>query len=545
MEKFDFIGEVPNLYIKGNPQYRTRLGGCLCAIMMAFVISASGYFSREIWEKKNPLVNSVEVALTVPEEISWDKEDFEFIFTLRKINDYVIRPNVVRISSTLFTYSKEKGSYVQTPFALETCTESSFSASNLPLIANLGVAGKFLCLPKTEMSKGLGLFKNYGEDGFKMINIQFYPCTNSTSSSITCDTQENINTFLSNLYLTTYVLDLAVDTNNYANPTSKAFRNEFTTVSITSFTSFNIYHKPLYVISDIGFLFEQIHNIQKQKFDSSKFLYSSTPNPSGMFAELGIQLRGNKLSFFRKYLKIQDLMAQIGGIANLFLIIIKLLNSLPAHSDVKIYLFNKFFDLPDPNSVSLKAWLSKHKDIKVSSVNLKQKDHAPQNDLEEILTFKNQQIIKDNSVSHFVSKVNENENYSKLHVPQFELHTGMSASLKYLTSSTKTDFSKHVVEKTFREVQNNISIEAYLSMLRVVTKLKYFLLSNRENILFDNLGNPMVISDETQKRNSFTQYSDYLLNFSFYNKDKREFKPILGDDCKRKIEDIEELFHIA
>lgn len=241
----DFIGKTPNLYIKDKLKYKTRLGGFLCGLMVTFVLAASAYFSKEVWEKRNPIVNSVEMVLSTPQEILWDKEDFEFVFTLRNNNDYVLSPSVVRITPYLYTFSKLTGEYMETPISLEICSENSFTVSNLPLIHNLGVIDKAFCLPKSELSKGIGIYKNYGEDGFKMIHIQFFPCTNSTTLNVTCETQENIDVALSNLYLTTFLLDYAIDTNNYTiltqRPSGMSLLRSPRPVSLLSIYIINLY----------------------------------------------------------------------------------------------------------------------------------------------------------------------------------------------------------------------------------------------------------------------------------------------------------------
>lgn len=290
-------------------------------------------------------------------------------------------------------------------------------------------------------------------------------------------------------------------------------------------------------------MFEEVHEIQKQRFDSSKFLYSSSPNPNGGFADLGIQQRGSKQIYFRKYLKLQELMALIGGIANLFIIIIQLLNSLPANFDFKIYLFNKFYDLPSPTSHPMIAWLNKNKSVKLSSVELKSKAILHNLDL----SSGSKKVIKDNFFTKCIQssdgKATDSFPFRLKELGQrFKIHNSVWMSIKFLCLSSKSNFSKHIIEKSFGEIKKNLSIEAYFSLLRVVAKLKYFLLSGRENFLFDNLGDPLLIFDESPENNDFTKYSDYIANFSLVRPTKPNLDLLSQEKCKRKIDELEEIF---
>lgn len=290
MERYDFIGLKPSLQIKGNDHYKTPLGGFLCLSMLACTISASIYFGREVWEKNNPIVNSAELALSEPLEMKLDKVMLDFMFSISNDLGFITDPSIVNIYPTIYTYKKEKGGFYSIPFKVELCTLEDFDNSNLNLVSDLGVMGTYFCISKSEAEKGLGMFKTYGKEDFKIFNIQIFPCTNSTSSNITCQSSEVIQKTLGGVYLNAFFLDSTINTNNYTNPYSKVYRNEYTTISIDSFTNFLVIYKHLYLETDNGLLFKNIIQERSQNLTFQKILYPTSLEEKDCLSNLAFNL---------------------------------------------------------------------------------------------------------------------------------------------------------------------------------------------------------------------------------------------------------------
>ena len=58
ISKGDFLGSNPTISIRTCSNNQTIFGGLLSLLVVLGTISSAFYFGREIWEKKNAIVNS-------------------------------------------------------------------------------------------------------------------------------------------------------------------------------------------------------------------------------------------------------------------------------------------------------------------------------------------------------------------------------------------------------------------------------------------------------------------------------------------------------
>lgn len=551
MESYDFIGMRPSLRIREKDHYKTPLGGFLCLTMLACTISASIYFGREVWEKNNPIVNSAELALIEPIEMNLDKIMFDFMFSISNDVGFVTDPSIVNVHPTIYSYKKEKGGFYSIPFNVELCQIDDFDESNVNLVSDLGVMGTYYCIPKSEAAKGLGMYKTYGKEDFKIFNIQFFPCVNSTSSNITCKSSEEIQKALGGVYLNTFFLDSTINTNNYTNPYSKVFRNEYTTISIDSFTNFLVIYKHLYLETDNGLLFKNVIEERIPKFDLSKNYISNKPGRDGLFVEFSIQLGGTKIVYYRKYIKLQELMAQIGGIANLFMIIIYCLNYFPSKSSFKAYIVNTFFDFPGHNSPQMKLWQLSNKEqgtFKGLNLQLKPLKHPKYHILQPLGIDASNEINL--SVSKFMKqpsvvnsfKIEGDIPINASLMERYMIKLSLFQTLFFVCSSKK-NFSKLMISSGFEMIKEKLTIESLYSLFRAVIKLKYLLLSQSENQMFDNVGNPFITGVE-DKSSFYSEFCNYSSNFSFFESTKnRKLYMSSSNSGLRRIDVLQQIYN--
>lgn len=413
--------------------------------------------------------------------------------------------------------------------------------------------GTYFCIPKEEADKGLGIYKSFGQEDYKMFNIQLFPCQNSTSSSIICKPYEVIENALGGVYLSTFFLDSALNTNNYTNPYAKVIRNEFTTISISSFTNFNVFYKHLYLETDNGLLFKNVIEERIPKFDSSKSLISSKPGRDGLFVEFTIQLAATKVIYYRKYIKLQELMAQIGWIANLFLIIISCLNYYPSSSSFKAYIVNSFFDFPGKESTQMKNWQQVNKEaINLKGMNLQPRPLKDSQNHLQLLKDDSREAVNNNnrSVSKFTlqhSMVNsyqlegDNIGMKAKHKERYSIKLSLSQSF-FFACLPKKNFSKYMVNLGYEKVNSKLTIESLYGLFRAFMKLKYLLLSESENFMFDNVDNPFITGIE-DKMSLYSEFSQYISEFNFT--DSRKNKKLYSSNTDanlRKIDMLQQIF---
>lgn len=482
---FDVIARKPEFYIAGNKSDKSCFGAFLSIIIVICTFGTSIYFGREIWEKKNPIVNTSKVTEN-PEELVLDKNEFDFTFGMLINNKFTTDPTLFSLSSSVFM--KKEGEFINIPFKMEECRQDSLLDKNIQLYQE-GLFSSPINISDVSMNG------TFGQDGFRLINFQFFPCKNDTSN-IACKSQEEIDTLLSQAYFSVFASDHAVYTNNYTSPYQAQVFNDFVAISQNSFTGLTLFISPISVISDVGFLFSDLKDDTRFGINNLKILYSFKPNESGMFLELGFQLTNFKSVYYRKYLKLQELMAQIGGVANLFMIISSALNYLPSIYNFRIRLINLIFnfdkDMISPNYA---------KEASSASNLIKTEKDDP----------KNLRMTRDNAYNLKLSTFNNNFLNTKKKTDLKLKYSTLDGFLMCFYSKEK-NYLRIMSERGFKAIKYYLSLETLIKLSRDVSRMQYLSFSTCEQTLFSMLENPLLTneSENLPIKSEFEKYSDFL-----------------------------------
>ena len=149
--------------------------------------------------------------------------------------------------------------------------------------------------------------------------LQFYvrPCRNSTSNG-TCRSQADIDLIFNDGYFGSFRTTGVVDPGNYERPIQYNPMNFYTRVSLKTYVFIELSLQHNEIQTDSGFLMENI-NIMKGIAKSTE-RQSVTIDPVDMVFELLIRLDRTKRVFNRKYDKIQDVLANVGGVFNVLML---------------------------------------------------------------------------------------------------------------------------------------------------------------------------------------------------------------------------------
>jgi hypothetical protein len=290
---------------------------------------------QELWEKNNPSVNSSYELEENPSGVFVDFKNFDIFFGIRnRVSKLLyVDDQIYTVKASMYSYHKNETSsfFVSRDLKVEPCHENSFEqGSVMRKIDNKG--GWCLSRNQSLDLSQINVRGIFGKDNFQMIRIFFYECRNSTEASnlnsnnnsndnnnknLFCKDKQTIEEQLNTTSITLNAIDNFVRTSNYQNPTSQRIANYFFHVSKNSFSSFTLYLKHLDFVSDSGLILSDQQEIKSFKHDY--FLRDGTPNPpKEFFAGIYIQMSDVRVKYFRRYYKIQDLFAQIGGLFKFF-----------------------------------------------------------------------------------------------------------------------------------------------------------------------------------------------------------------------------------
>lgn len=201
----------------------------------------------------------------------------------------------------------------------------------------------------------LTLYGVYG-DSKPQSFLYFYinRCMNGYDGKSNCHPMTKINNALINTYISLRYIDYDVLHNNQKTPYRPYMRTEGLPISSTIYKRFFINKKNVEYTTDYELVFDdsRVENFHQQdNIDvsvDSRRLY----NYPDRLANINIQMSRKTDLYYKTYSKLQDLVANIGGVIESILIIANFVVSFFSQSVYNLNLVNKLFDYNEPASNS-------------------------------------------------------------------------------------------------------------------------------------------------------------------------------------------------
>ncbi len=337
----DIFGYTPSLSIKNQLFYQTIFGGLLTLLIVIITLITLIFFSQELFNKNSPSVNLSMDALNHPQRLNYF-DNFEFLIGIQN-SSYMteINEKIFSAKGTLFkTVVNESGIYnLKSNINLVSCDIALSNSKNKDLYSDLNLKG-YYCISNDQDEEPY-LKEHWGNNDFSMIQIKFVDCDNKTGN---CASEEEVYDFLHSADLSFYMIDNLVSTKNYKNPFSKVIKEQTFKVSDSYKVSVIQYLRHIRIESDDGVLFTT--NQSQSSFVLGEFTHDIVlERDSSTFLTLSIELDNTFQKYQRKYYKLQDLAAQVGGIVNVCFVIASLILKIYEKNSYFEYLINNFFEI--------------------------------------------------------------------------------------------------------------------------------------------------------------------------------------------------------
>jgi hypothetical protein len=470
----DILGYSPSMYVENDNRLKTVLGGSFTMFWVACVLFSLFFFGQELWEKLKPITNSSSLFDDNPATVNY-YEDFEFFFGITDVNDgnkFFIDNSIYKASAYLDYLEEGASALKKIPLSIVPCRNDSFDESNKELFDKYAIDGTW-CLEKFQ---NISLSGVYGKPGFKMIEMNLEMCVNTTEES-NCKSADIISSYIDGAYLSFFAIQNFVTTNDYENPFTKGISNYYYPVSSNSFSDSTLFLRNIEIRSDIGLLNDNtqvINGFTHDNFQTKLIVY-----PNTKFTNLSIELINIKEVYFRSYMKLQNLMALVGG----FISFIKL----ALHASLfKFYensyflgLMNLFFNYNEEKSIKI---------IKGNNLVEQSKDISK--------TCTNNFINMNNTNPITIKKFNLRNN--KITLNSFEKSFG---TLLCGLFCKKRVNKYNYFDLTVKSLKSKLDVTSIIRTEIDIAKLRYLTMTNDQNKVF-NLLDKINISNN-QEYNKF------------------------------------------
>ena len=310
LQKFDIFGFTPNIQFNGGPKSYSRFGLIYTLITGAFVIWAIVFTSKDFVHRTNPsLTTTIMYGATVAENLALPHDLFQLgfgIYENRVLGNYFIDPTIYTVKASMATYNyfpDDTCTLTLEPLDIEPCKKSNFDGQ-------VTYYASQWCFSKTQTNFDY-LYTRTEEDRY--IQIDFYFCNNATST-VTCASSAEMKEWITHSDVEATFRQSTTIASNYENPIKHFYTDQWQGLLLDKTKSVRLTLDLVEFTSDDGWLFqsektETIINFNALAGDTIE------RREEDLFSTFIIANSGNKILYHRTYMKIQDVLAQVSGLA--------------------------------------------------------------------------------------------------------------------------------------------------------------------------------------------------------------------------------------
>lgn len=546
----DFFGIIPNLTFQGRRKIYSRLGFILTILVCAFLLLMIVFLFRGLVQRNSPtFVQSQLIGATVDQSLKFSKDSFYFAMGLydTATDTYFVDPNIYTVDVILYlapSFTGQSG-WTEYKLNLELCTPDHFPEE-------FTYNGQLLCFSKEQIEDG-DIFVQIREK--VSISYEFSRC-DGTAAGNTCESDTDITAKLKRSSFVGFHPYWSIDPKDFDKPLKSAMKRQKTPIMPSYSKAFFLNLNTVRFVSNDGLLLDASKNetvIGVESFDVDVM-----ENQGDLvFLNGVIQNSGNRIDYDRSYPKVQDVLAQVSGLAGTAIVVVGIIVGPYAEVRMKQHLCNQIYNFKvkqGGETVKKQAKKKGKKDEEeVKSPKDKQGKQQPDSATKK-KKKKGQDQEEGNGIvqrNHKVIELSEVEfqlqqQYNNNPVPcaqesaaddvMHQLPKRTTDNLEvgvwdWMKSFVKPDPEARLLEKGSEEILKGVDIVTIVTKFYEIEKLKACLMNDDQRALFDHLPKATLVLDADQdaKSQDAIQVHDWSKSYSseknklgeIYNKLKR------------------------
>lgn len=510
----DIYGERINLKIKKNSSSDTFIGGVLTFLTFTLLTVAAWTTGRDILYKTKPSINLEDKLLIQRSNLTLDKHSFPFSIALQDdSNNVYYYPQYFKFEVLSNSVSNVDGTSSLTSLELESCRSSHFPKFSEDLFNSTGMS-RYWCVKDQNLTVG----GYWDELSIKYAIIRIKLCKNETSNN-TCAPIEEIINFMNIRALSwcIYIQNSIINTKNYNEPVSFFILNLYKNIRISSTKLYNVFIREQQIETDKGIIFEDFEIKSSMAYDFADN-DDNDPTDIGTLLDINLFSTNHMPIFHRNYLKVQTLLANLGGLAKALMIFSYIFSFYFSRFKRNKLILNKIFDFAlnetERKQVTLgNTIIDNQISISKSWTNIKNQEYnvTSNNKLASISNFKNSLAkphVKKKTINAFDEKVTINKVMDDLNKRKdvFKLNMNFIEIIKFifckkcLKGNLKSKFILY--SKSHNDLDELLDISIIIKKLDEFEKLKLILLNHEQIAMFQFLAKQLCTLNAHEKQKS-------------------------------------------
>lgn len=334
----DFLASSPKLRINSALSYKTMFGGIISFGVIAMFLLSTIYFGADLLFRNEPIsIASIKSFESLSFALSEDGFNIFLSLEDRKFT-YYQNPKIYTVEAVYSEYiiNEVTGDMSRYDRNLEITTcDNYYNNSRLNDISNLDLdPSVFFCI---KPNQNISVTNYWGASFHSAVYININKCSNSSQNNFSCLPSVEIDNAINAGVLSLYAKNNLLSIDSLSTPIVTNMEDIFYGTD-PNFT-YNIYlnMKPMQFQSDSGFIMKDIFFIETYYIDQPHIIYYGRQDLA--IAKVIIQGKPLGQKITRTYIKVQDVLTNIGGIIEIFIIIGNLMSDLMS----KLVFYNDFF----------------------------------------------------------------------------------------------------------------------------------------------------------------------------------------------------------
>jgi hypothetical protein len=470
MYKFDCFGSNINLTFRNSTTSKTCFGALLSIIASAFSIFAIYYFGMDIISKSKPISR---FSKELQEESKIPFKEFpvmmQFVNPLNEVIEELDRYIVFRPILYSITLNKDTGkqNFELSYLFIEKCdADKHFFGVYKEFVMdrknNFPTDTSWCLNPrKIQYSNGtveerddLYFMNEWGGTHAKFFTAFFDICKSEKYPERNCKPIEEIKNVFSEVYNQIYFVDKFINLSNYTNPYSM-YTYTFATQMVYGSTKSNFFRiKNIEIETDYGYVLEEIKKTYSFQLDSIRNDMSINEDMIMM-----LTLESPKLSdrYYRRYVKVQDLVANVGGLIKSIFLIGSFICEYYSNSFLYFYISNKLITINKNNY--------HYEKIELKSINTSAKK-----DFTKILSVSNSYITNNPhipKINNYIPENCENQKLGIMRKVDLSFHDYLKAKLCKKSSKFKSEQYRLIVNFIKKQFDVLYIINQFMNIIKM------------------------------------------------------------------------------
>ena len=456
LSKIDIFKQPVQLNINKDNNVSTCFGKLITYFMIFYTLYT--LFRSDLVLHQNPSIKLENLRPLKRPPLNFNNLNFTFAVGL-----YDLETGGYQVDSTIFSYSAElflinnsNGIYKEIPLKMKICEDEDFMNAG----ENFQKTDRRNLFCFHLKNETIDLYGALNENSVEFLSLQLNRCQNNSEQNFICKSPEEQENFIKNKFQDIIFQNDAIEYSDYLNPVKKDIVKQYVLLDASLFKTIKTELKHISFLSDDGFFFENMKREDSYGVDSITYDFQTNNLESNQpLMRLEIHASNQETIHSRKYQHIQDLLAEMGGILNIFLIVGLLIINIEVPyiltKEISSQLYSYNIEKNDEKNEILKEEENEQNkapfDLSISMANMLNEttkssnitDFHPKTDLKLIakkkIIIKNEPLTntKELSISSF-SPCKENDTNTKTFQKENLVYSNINRNDSYLTFKIPT-----------------------------------------------------------------------------------------------------------